>query len=162
MLKPGIVLQVDFINPTFQGIADLQIMKILIRFKISLIMKSLQSLIWFLCPKIKDYCGTLFYSAISHGFPQKLPEICISKSVAPQEYVFKSEIRLKVRKAQNRGLRAEDLEFSLFGLFNRIFHFNTSGCPKVFFTELIPLHSERPKLYGVLAIQAECSRVKAV
>ena len=140
----GIVLQVDFINPTFQGVADLQIMKILIQFKISLIMKSLQSLIWFLCPKIKGFYRTLFYSALSHGFPQKLPEICISKSVAPQEFVFKLEIRSKARKVQIRGLRAEDLEFSLFELFNRIFDLNTSscGCPKVFFTELISLHSE--------------------
>ena len=65
-----------------------------------------------------------------------------------QEFVFKSEIRLKSQKknkkkkkkkkknkfevfepkAQIRGLQLVDLELGLFGLFNRIFDLNPSSC----------------------------------
>ena len=50
--------------------------------------------------------------------------------LVPQEFVCKSEIRLKSPKSQNSrsSRRLEDLEFWLFGLFNRSFDLNTSSC----------------------------------
>ena len=64
----------------------------------------------------------------------KLGDYLSVQAHKPQEFVFKSEMRLK-----NKLEVFEDLEFWLFGLFNRTLDLNTSSCAQ---TMLYRSHKE--------------------